>query len=189
MITYWFASRSAHFHPSIFAVAGSPNGRELSPHGLPVKLLGRAAKARSAYSLPFFLIMVFGGVISFSLLLAHRVQSDVSLIIGLFSPLVVLGTLGQIDRVFWMVCRAHDIGKSWLWVGIPVLLFALTPAFVGIGLYLFGPGVAAAIALGCMMFVVMPSGLTLFWIYGAESQQGENRYGPPAKPILEYWYD
>jgi uncharacterized membrane protein YhaH (DUF805 family) len=189
MIGFLIASQHKYFHPSVFGLAGSPKGR--APRLAPVlkRLNSHATTARLGVNLGVVLALMVATSVS-AVLLVSTFETGNWIMIGASAlPLVASLILGQLDRVFWLVRRAHDVGKSWAWVGAAFIVFPLTLMATAAGHWIFDSqimtvaGVISVIAIGIPCLMLLP------WLTYAPGQADTNRYGPAPEPIPDYWFD
>lgn len=187
MITYWLALNTPHFHPSVLGVAPTPTGPAVSPGFRKRRLWGPASRLSFRTNLGFMALLVLPlfGYLMMMAFTPHKVFW--AILAAGHTPLCL--TLGQLDRVFWLIRRAHDTGKSWLWVFIPVLMILIGFAVAIGALMTVGRDLAYVISTGMLFGMVFPGGLLLLWLTFGQSQDGENRYGSPPDPIPDYWFD
>ncbi|KAA5804473.1 DUF805 domain-containing protein [Alkalicaulis satelles] len=182
----WLITRNhEHFHPSAFLAASNPQGRAAQPM---VGFTGSAAYF--AVCIRIGLVFLLGGIaaiLTSLVLLWLAVGIHPLLAFSSFTPIVLFTLLWRLDFFFWLIRRAHDHGRSWVWAIGPLCAPPITLLSIGLALFLGGLVAGLITAALVILCVAIPAIAYVYHLMHAPGQAGPNRYGPPDTPIPDHW--
>lgn len=183
----WFLSRShPHFHPSAFMAAPTPEGRA-APH-VPWSMASRAWHgARFLTGLVLGMAAIGCLILGMMLLVALGGIHPALAFPAFFAPMALLISVSGFDWHFWLIRRAHDHGKSWLWAITPSLALAFAVLTIVLALILGGPVTGVITAALVILCVAIPAFAYLYHLIYAPGQAGPNQYGPAPEAIPAHW--